>query len=72
MRILVLLFLVTVTSTVFAQQDTSVNNLMASMDEKKTNQKAPVKIFFSQKLINANTVEVLHKGISVFAHHFVC
>ena len=72
MRILVLLFLVTVTSTVFAQQDTSVNNLMASMDEKKTNQKAPVKIFFSQKLINANTVEVLHKGILEFkvVHNF--
>ncbi|MFN8250313.1 MAG: DUF5777 family beta-barrel protein [Ferruginibacter sp.] len=55
-----------------AQTDTAVANLMNSMDEKIKNSKTVTPVFYSQKLINTNTVEVLHKGILEFKviHNF--
>ena len=45
-----------------AQVDTSINGLMNEMDAKSNESKPAVKIFTAQKLINANTVEMLRKG----------
>ncbi|MEO6541646.1 MAG: DUF5777 family beta-barrel protein [Ferruginibacter sp.] len=46
-----------------AQVDTASNNLMNELDTKSaTPGKTPVKVFYAQRLINANTVEVLPKG----------
>ncbi|MGC4100695.1 DUF5777 family beta-barrel protein [Ferruginibacter sp.] len=58
-------------NSLFAQEDTAVSKLMNSMDEKPPTG-TPTKVFYSQKLINANTVEVLHKGILEFkvVHNF--
>ena len=72
MRKLALLFLTFVVANVFAQEDSAVTKLMASMDETKPSAQQPVKIFYSQKLINANTVEVLRKGMLEFkvVHNF--
>ena len=63
---LVFLFSVLISCNVFAQEDSSVTKLMNSMDPKQPTTKSATKIFYSQKLINANTVEVLHKGILEF------
>jgi hypothetical protein len=51
-----------------AQVDTTSNNLMNELDSKTAAPpgKAPVKIFYSQRLISANTVEVIPKGRLVF------
>jgi len=72
MRKVVFLFLVLMSNYAFAQEDTSVTKLMNSMDgpAKKTGE--ATKVFYAQKLINANTVEVLHKGILEFkvVHNF--
>jgi Membrane bound beta barrel domain (DUF5777) len=56
----------------FAQEDTAVAKLMSSMDDKIAATKTTTPVFYSQKLINANTVEVLHKGILEFKviHNF--
>jgi len=61
-----------ISCSVFAQEDTAVSKLMNSMDEPQRATKRPITIFYSQKLINANTVEVLHKGILEFkvVHNF--
>ncbi|MEI8058580.1 MAG: DUF5777 family beta-barrel protein, partial [Ferruginibacter sp.] len=56
----------------FAQSDTAVEKLMNSMDYKIPVKKNATPVFYSQKLINSNTVEVLHKGILEFkvVHNF--
>jgi Membrane bound beta barrel domain (DUF5777) len=71
MQKFVLSFLILTSCQLFAQEDTAVTNLMNSMDEKKP-AGIPVKTFYSQKLINANTTEVLKKGILEFkvVHNF--
>jgi len=65
-------FLILFTSNAFAQEDTAVTKLMNSMDGKSDVTRPATKIFYSQKLINANTVEVLNKGILEFkvVHNF--
>jgi Membrane bound beta barrel domain (DUF5777) len=72
MQKLFFLFSLIISSSVFAQEDTSVTKLMSSMDEKLPSVKPAAIIFYSQKLINANTVEVLRKGILEFkvVHNF--
>jgi hypothetical protein len=59
---------------VMAQVDSSSNNLMNELDNKATapQGKKPVKVFYGQKLINANTVEMLQKGFLEFKviHNF--
>jgi len=71
MQKFVLLFSILISARLFAQEDTTVTKLMNSMDEKQPTGTA-TKVFYSQKLINANTVEVLHKGILEFkvVHNF--
>lgn len=56
----------------FAQDDTAVAKLMSSMDDKIKTEKTTTPVFYSQKLINTNTVDVLHKGILEFKviHNF--
>ena len=72
-KLLVVLFGLT-TSACLAQVD-STDKLMNELDKSAGQEKSPkkvVKIFTSQKLINANTVEVLHKGAMEFKviHNF--
>ncbi len=64
--------LLIVANSALAQEDSAVNVLMNSMDDKAMPEKIATKIFYSQKLINANTVEVLKKGIMEFkvVHNF--
>lgn len=64
----VLLLLLPITS--FAQ-DTTMNNLMAGM-EADADRKRPVKIFNTQKAINANTTEMVGRGKMDFrvTHNF--
>jgi hypothetical protein len=50
----------------FAQTDSAVAKLMSSMDDKIPAGKPATPVFYSQKLINSNTVEVLHKGLLEF------
>lgn len=54
--------------------DSTSNTLMNELDKKTTSPaaKQPVKVFYSQRLINANTVEVLKKGYLEFKviHNF--
>jgi len=71
MQKFVLLFSILISCRLFAQEDSTVTKLMNSMDEKQASGTA-TKVFYSQKLINANTVEVLHKGILEFkvVHNF--
>jgi hypothetical protein len=71
MQKFVFLFFTLISCKLFAQEDTAVNRLMNSMDETKLSA-TPVKIFYSQKLINANTTEMLNKGILEFkvVHNF--
>jgi len=72
MQKIILLFSILISATAFAQEDSAVTKLMNSMDSKEQPTSEPTKIFYSQKLINANTVEVLHKGILEFkvVHNF--
>jgi hypothetical protein len=72
MQKLFFLFSLIISSSAFAQEDTSVTKLMNSIDEKLPSTKPAAIIFYSQKLINANTVEVLRKGILEFkvVHNF--
>jgi len=57
-----------------AQVDSSSNKLMSDLDSKSepATGKQPVKVFHSQRLINANTVEMLQKGFLQFKviHNF--
>lgn len=55
-------FFLIISLNIFAQNDSSVNNLMNSLEEKPQATKTVTKIFEGQRLINANTVEVLNKG----------
>ncbi len=72
MKKLALSFFTFISCSLFAQDDTAVTKFMASNDNKLPIAKPATKIFYSQKLINANTVEVLHKGILEFkvVHNF--
>ena len=54
-------------------QDSTMNNLVKDMDNKSSsNEKIPVKIFNSTRIINANTTQVLAKGKMDFkvTHNF--
>lgn len=55
----------------FSQQDTAIV-IMESANEKKEEEKSPIKVFHSQSLINSKTVEVLGKGVLEFkvSHNF--
>jgi hypothetical protein len=72
MQKLFFLFSLVISSSVFAQEDTALTKLMNSIDEKLPSAKPATIIFYSQKLINTNTVEVLRKGILEFkvVHNF--
>lgn len=72
MQKFVLLFSILISCHVFAQEDTAVTKLMNSMEANQRVKSTATKVFYSQKLINANTVEVLHKGILEFkvVHNF--
>ena len=67
-----LCFSLLICGVVYAQEDTALTRLMNSIDEKQPVSKPSTPVFYSQKLINANTVEVLHKGILEFkvVHNF--
>src|SRR5436190_12326619 len=57
----------------FAQNDTTVVDISKELNTKKSWDDQPeLKIFYGQRLINANTVEVLHKGVMEFRviHNF--
>jgi hypothetical protein len=43
-------------------QDTTINNLLKGMNNQSGTEKLPIKIFNSEKLINANTTELVGKG----------
>ncbi|HMK04836.1 MAG TPA: DUF5777 family beta-barrel protein [Ferruginibacter sp.] len=74
MRKLVFFFYILVCYSAAAQVDSSSNNLMNELDNKPaaTSGKPPVKVFYSERLINANTVEVISKGHLQFkvVHNF--
>src|SRR4051812_32765776 len=74
MKKLLLALLLLNCNSLFAQVD-STDKDMKELDKwaaKDKEQKDVVKVFYSQKLINANTVEVLHKGAMEFKviHNF--
>ena len=58
------------TFRLFAQDDTTVVNITKEMNDQK--KKEATKVFYDQRLINANTVEVLRKGVLEFkvTHNF--
>ena len=65
MRTLLFFFCMLINFELMAQVvDSSSNTLMNELDKKAASPaaKQPVKVFYSQRLINANTVEVLKKG----------
>ena len=64
MRKLVFFFFMLMSFDIIAQVDSTSNTLMKDLDNKTAapEVKMPLKIFLSQRLINANTVEVLPKG----------
>ena len=75
MKYLFTLFLLCATYISHAQVDSSAEKALKELDKWAPQQKEPknaVKIFYSQKLINANTVEVIHKGAMEFKviHNF--
>lgn len=57
---------------IFAQNDSSSKTIIDKSTKTEAGEASPVKVFYSQRLINANTVEVLPKGILEFrvAHTF--
>ncbi len=74
MKKILMIFSLLYGSTSFAQVD-STDKMMKELDKwapQQKDQKNEVKIFTSQKLINANTVEVMHKGAMEFKviHNF--
>src|SRR4051812_39231457 len=68
MRKLLFFFYMLLSLGTMAQVDSSSNKLMNELDNKvpATDGKKPVKVFYSQRLINANTVEMLQKGYLQF------
>lgn len=74
MRKLLFLFYLLTSFEVMAQVDSAANNLLNEFDKKAAppHDKIPVKVFLAQRLINANTVEMLQKGHFEFkvVHNF--
>jgi hypothetical protein len=74
MRKLLLAFNIFIGFSSMAQVDSTTNNLMNELENKVAAPKGkmPVKVFLAQRLINANTVEVLQKGHFEFkvVHNF--
>ena len=74
MRKLIFVFYMLIAANLSAQVDTASNNLMNELDTKAASatEKKPVKVFMAQRLINANTVEVLPQGHLEFkvVHNF--
>ncbi len=62
------------TLKLFAQNDTTVVDISKEINNKKnwSGNGSELKVFYGQRLINANTVEVLHKGVMEFRviHNF--
>lgn len=55
------------TLRIFAQTDTTVVDISKEVsNKKKSSEKESQKVFYGQRLINARTVEVLHKGVMAF------
>jgi hypothetical protein len=74
MRKLLSVFCILISFATTAQVDSATNNLMNELDNKAATAKGkmPVKVFLAQRLINANTVEMLQKGHLEFkvVHNF--
>lgn len=74
MRKLLFIFCLVASVPAWSQTDSSTNNLMNELDSKPAAAKGKpaVKVFMSQRLINANTVEMLQKGHFEFkvVHNF--
>lgn len=74
MRKLLFFFCMLISFELMAQVDSTSNTLMNELDNKAPapEGKPAVKVFYSQRLINANTVEVLKKGYLEFKviHNF--
>jgi hypothetical protein len=74
MRKFILFFCMLITAGAIAQTDSSANNLLNELEGKTTKQetKIPARVFYAQRLINANTVELLPKGHLEFkvVHNF--
>ncbi len=74
MRKLLFFFCMLISFELMAQVDSTSNTLMNELENKAPapEGKLPVKVFYSQRLINANTVEVLKKGYLEFKviHNF--
>lgn len=74
MRKLFFTFCIFFSFSAMAQVDSTTNNLMNELDSKaaKPQGKPPVKVFLAQRLINANTVEMMQKGHFEFkvVHNF--
>jgi hypothetical protein len=74
MRKLLFTCYILISFSAMAQVDTATTNLMNELDNKpvKPQGKIPVKVFLAQRLINANTVEMLQKGHFEFkvVHNF--
>ena len=67
MKATLLLICCFVTLELFAQNDTTVVDISKDIDKKKwSNDESAIKVFYGQRLINAKTVEVLHKGVMAF------
>ncbi|MFI5133825.1 MAG: DUF5777 family beta-barrel protein [Chitinophagales bacterium] len=61
MKRVFVLFYLSFSLCTFAQ-DTTMNNLTKGMDKQSGNEKKAVKVFDSERLINANTTELIGKG----------
>ncbi|MBL7703107.1 MAG: hypothetical protein JNM14_12715 [Ferruginibacter sp.] len=74
MRKLLFVFYILTVYSATAQVDSSTNSLMNELENKNDapQGKMPVKVFMAQRLINANTVEMLQKGHLEFkvVHNF--
>jgi len=74
MRKLLFAFYILTCFPAMAQVDSTTNNLLNELEDKNaaSQGKIPVKVFMAQRLINANTVELLQKGHLEFkvVHNF--
>jgi len=74
MRKLFFTFYILTGFSAMAQVDSTTNNLLNELEDKNaaSQGKMPVKVFMAQRLINANTVEMLQKGHFEFkvVHNF--
>lgn len=61
MKKIFIFFCLSFSLSTFAQ-DTTMNNLTKGMDKQTGNEKKAVKVFDSERLINANTTELIGKG----------